>query len=292
MKNLLRGESPRDYVDIERSLLVRPNVILCDIAHLVARHGNKTVPGFFSPNEGRLHSPDEAIISLAQENKVEFSIPFLTPQMTYSAHQNDNDEVHPVTGSSERILLFDWFHKDNCKEPVESLRKCSLVQELKGIINTQALEQENSSRKRDLYFINNMNPATHLFLVRLLVHVRNCKINKANLEKNSRIFSQLNTNKYGQLCQVWDGHQPTDMQPPSQPAKDHSFRKTVDVNVAADEDTSCQIDDQDPSQSAVFRNGVSNRGQQCWLISALQAMETVCPGNERKITVPCRSPIN
>lgn len=39
---------------MERSLKHRPTVTISDIAHLMATHGNKTVPEFFHPNEGRL----------------------------------------------------------------------------------------------------------------------------------------------------------------------------------------------------------------------------------------------
>ena len=47
-KSLLRAESPRDYIDILRSMMFRPNVLYCDMAHLAADHGNRTESEFSS----------------------------------------------------------------------------------------------------------------------------------------------------------------------------------------------------------------------------------------------------
>lgn len=67
IKNLLRGEGARDYVDLERSLKVRPNITVVDMAHVVARNANRTVPGFYSPNEGRLCEAKEDVVNRALE---------------------------------------------------------------------------------------------------------------------------------------------------------------------------------------------------------------------------------
>ena len=44
----LRAESPRDYIDILRSMKFRPNVLYCDMAHIAAYHGNRTGSEFSS----------------------------------------------------------------------------------------------------------------------------------------------------------------------------------------------------------------------------------------------------
>lgn len=62
LKFVLRGESPRDYADILRSLKYPPNINISDIPHRFARHTNNTVPGFFNPNDGRLFPPNESNI--------------------------------------------------------------------------------------------------------------------------------------------------------------------------------------------------------------------------------------
>ncbi|CAG2222369.1 unnamed protein product [Mytilus edulis] len=41
-KSLLRGESPRDFVDLMRSFKHRPNILICDIANRVAASGIKS----------------------------------------------------------------------------------------------------------------------------------------------------------------------------------------------------------------------------------------------------------
>ena len=57
VKFLLRSESPRDYVNILRSMKHVPTVNIADIAHSIAKMGNTMVPGMYSPNEGRWRSP-------------------------------------------------------------------------------------------------------------------------------------------------------------------------------------------------------------------------------------------
>ncbi|VDH92823.1 Hypothetical predicted protein [Mytilus galloprovincialis] len=65
-KHLLRSETSRDYIDLERSLKHRPNVTICDNAHLLATHGNKTVEDFYCPNERRLVIISEENIQAAE----------------------------------------------------------------------------------------------------------------------------------------------------------------------------------------------------------------------------------
>ena len=52
VKFLLRSESPRDYIDMLRSMKHRPNVLLCDMTHMVAVEGNRFHEDFFCPFEG------------------------------------------------------------------------------------------------------------------------------------------------------------------------------------------------------------------------------------------------
>ena len=57
VKFLLRGESPRDYLDVLRSLKHKPNVFINDMAHIVAKHGNIHHGNFFKPHDGRVARP-------------------------------------------------------------------------------------------------------------------------------------------------------------------------------------------------------------------------------------------
>ena len=59
IKFVLRGESPRDYVDMLRSLAFPPSINISDMPHHIATHANHTVPHFFRPNDGRLFPPTE-----------------------------------------------------------------------------------------------------------------------------------------------------------------------------------------------------------------------------------------
>ena len=200
IKNLLRSESPRDYVDMERSLRHRPSITICDIAHLVANMGNKIKSDFFGPNEGRLCEDTSENVENATLGKLQVSIEFLTePDSEFC---DDDPNTNPVTGSKYHLALFDWFHQFNCKKAVETLRKCSLVPEIAGIINTQVVEQVFSEYKKDLYFMNNYSPANHMFLFRLLCHLRNEKKNAIQVKKQSTCFDgNICLNQYGQICQ-------------------------------------------------------------------------------------------
>ncbi|KAL3887374.1 hypothetical protein ACJMK2_027316, partial [Sinanodonta woodiana] len=194
IKSLLRSESPRDYVDLLRSFKHRPNIIIADIAHLIASHGNKTQRNFFYPNEGRLAAPDDNNIALSKTKEPIFEINF-------QHHLRAEDqEINPTSGSSEHYALFDWFHEGNTKNEVESLRNISLLKEFSGIIDSQILEQRFSSLKRDLYFLNQMLPATHMFVFRLLIHLQNQHCNKRVMDKQMKAFGgSCCLNEYGQL---------------------------------------------------------------------------------------------
>lgn len=203
IKCLLRSESPRDYIDMERSLKHRPNVTICDIAHLVAKHGNRTVPNMFCPDEGRLCPPTEENLLLAEDGKVLFSAPFLE-NVAISTDITSNNNFNPITNSAIHLALFDWFHEGNCKNRLENLRKSSLVKQISGLVDTQAVEQLFNSSKRDIYFLNNMLPLHHLFVFRLLYHLRNIKLN-SKLESRMKIeFPKgLDFNRYGQLKEMY-----------------------------------------------------------------------------------------
>ncbi len=82
VKFLLRSESPRDYVDILRSMRHIPTVNIADIANTIANLGNKLVPGLFSPNEGRIAPATDNNIKAAQDGTLIADFPFLTTQST------------------------------------------------------------------------------------------------------------------------------------------------------------------------------------------------------------------
>lgn len=97
--------------------------------------------------------------------------------------QNPEKDAHPFTGSPDHYVLYDRFHEANTKDPQEVLRRINLVPELQGSLNSQVAEQLFSCMRKNNYFLNNMAPSTHIFLMRNIIHHRNNKTNAQLLEK-------------------------------------------------------------------------------------------------------------
>ena len=49
-----RSGSPRDYIDMLRNVKHRPNVLVCDMAHMVAALGKRYEDDFLKPFQGRV----------------------------------------------------------------------------------------------------------------------------------------------------------------------------------------------------------------------------------------------
>jgi hypothetical protein len=119
---------------MERGLKHRPTVSISDVAHLMAKHGNKTTPSFYHPNEGRIAPLTEENIKQAEEKRM-FNIACL--EGNEGEYLTEDSNNIPITGSKSHLSLFDWFHQDNCRKKEEVLRKSSLVSEISGLINTR-----------------------------------------------------------------------------------------------------------------------------------------------------------
>ncbi|XP_076037419.1 uncharacterized protein LOC143022898 isoform X2 [Oratosquilla oratoria] len=196
VKFLLRAESPRDYCDILRSMKHVPTVNIADIADSISKMADKTIQqDFFHPNSGRLLEPTQENIEAVQSKRLEMSMPFLADDRPVICGPDD----HPITGTDERYMLFEWYHETNTKEPVESLRRSSLVKELRGLVNTQTAEQLHRDKAKDVYFQNRMSPSNHIFTFRLLMHLKNEMMNKAVEKRALRHIPNLTTNPMGQL---------------------------------------------------------------------------------------------
>ncbi|XP_029943211.1 uncharacterized protein LOC115385366 [Salarias fasciatus] len=111
---------------------------------------------------------------------------------------------HPLTGSSYHYVLYDRFHEADTKDPQEVLRRINLVPELQGSLNSQVAEQLFASMKKNNYFLNNMAPSTHIFLMRNIVHHRNSNTNQKLLEQQvqrgheSHRLDEVTLNNVGQ----------------------------------------------------------------------------------------------
>ena len=195
----------------------QPNVVIVDMAHMVAAHGNICKPRMFSPFAGRIAATTDANLKAAEEGRLTVSLPWITdsyndPPIQANATSHDHEysgPVHPLTGmctvlymftlttvflfipsitigTSHHYCLFDVLHEGNTKQRQEVLRRTQFVPQLAGFLNTQVEEQLHREVTRDLYFLDNMSPSNHIFLMRLILHVRNERINSHAVEEISK----------------------------------------------------------------------------------------------------------
>ena len=160
---------------------------------------NSTVPGFFSPNLGRLFPATRDNLASAELGVLEKQLPWIhnegVPSLPYLDRPDREvdsefyDRVHPVTQVSDRYSLSDRFHERNSSQKRALLRRVTLVPQLNGIINTEAEEQLHSLIDRFNYSLNTMKPINHLFMMRLRVHLHNSAVNSTFKAKIESTFS-------------------------------------------------------------------------------------------------------
>ena len=104
----MRAEGPRDYVDLLLSMKHQPNVVLIDMAHMVAAHGNLRKPEMFSPFQGPVAAAKEANIEAAKEGRLIVDMPWLIDSSNEHAvdslgagvsDHTYHTPVHPLTGT-------------------------------------------------------------------------------------------------------------------------------------------------------------------------------------------------
>ena len=199
LKFVLRGESPRDYADLLRSLKFPPSISICDIPERLASHVNSSVPGFFSPHDGRLFPLTESNLAAAEQGVLEKRLPWIhnegapsfpfADSLTVNRETEESESVHPTTKVPDRYCLSDRFHETNSSQRRALLRRVTLVPELNGIVNTEAEEQLHNIIGRSNYCLNTMKPVNHLFMMRLKIQLHNTGINCAFREKIESTFS-------------------------------------------------------------------------------------------------------
>ena len=199
LKFVLRGESPRDYADLLRSLKFPPSISICDIPERLASHVNNSVPGFFSPHYGRLFPITESNLAAAEQGVLEKSLPWIhnegapsfpsAESLTVNRETEESELVHPTTKVPDRYCLSDRFHETNSSQRRALLWRVTLVPELNGIVNTEAEEQLHNIIGRSNYCLNTMKPVNHLFMMRLKIQLHNTGINSAFREKIESTFS-------------------------------------------------------------------------------------------------------
>ena len=72
--------------------------------------------------------------------------------------------------------------------------------QLAGFLNTQAEEQLHRAVKRDIYYLDNMSPSNHIFLMRLMLQIRNERSNShAIKETTKRTRMKVSIGELGRL---------------------------------------------------------------------------------------------
>ena len=175
----------------------RPNILVCDMAHMVAGVGNRFEVDFFSPNQGRILEVTAANVELAKSGKLSVLFPFLEDNTPAKCTLSGLDS-HPVTGSNIQLALFDTFHQGNTKSEVESLRRIGCIKELKGILNSQVAEQLHHSFNKNKHVLNQMKPVNHIFMFLSLIDLHNDTKN-INIcsKKNDLTAAALAFNEFG-----------------------------------------------------------------------------------------------
>jgi hypothetical protein len=171
------------------SLKHQPTITVCDIPGFVARHGNRRNNTMFFPNEGRLCAATQENMDLAAEGTLEVSIDALAcldGDAKAAAPQDHTytQNVHPVTGTAAHYALFDRFHEQNSKSRPDLLRRLDFCSQLRGILNTQRVEELFSSVKKSLRSLTQLSPVNHIFLTRLL-----CLL--LNQSKKRKLFASV-----------------------------------------------------------------------------------------------------
>jgi hypothetical protein len=94
---------------------------------------------------------------------------------------SSNHDCHPVTGKNERYSMYDRFHEKNSNNPDDVLIRLAICPQPYANVNSESHEQLHSVLNKDNYFLIMMQPATHVFMKRPLVHLRNQKLNNEEI---------------------------------------------------------------------------------------------------------------
>ena len=213
VKFLLRAESCRDYVDGILSFKHVPNVIIVDLAHMLANHANGTrredtirlgkgdeEGNLFYPYDGRIDDPENpGIVADATNGNLERSFPWMKPTEHLKCGENNDLNCHPVTGSERHFCLFDRFHEKNTNSEIEILRRVTIIPELNCQINTQVEEQLHRKFRESTNFLNMCSPVNHIFLFRSMLGHYNSKRDRKVVDSLPKKFNGVHYDLYGRI---------------------------------------------------------------------------------------------
>ena len=161
----------------------QPTLSICDIPWFVASHGNKRNPGMFSPHAGRFAEYTQEMMGHLRSTKnFSINIPELDiSNLEFNASSLDHSysqRCYPITNTANHYCAFDRFHQSE----KEQLRRLDLVEQLKGDINSQVVEELFTSLDRSIYFLTQCKPVNHIFIIRLVLHL----LNEKKMKKDCR----------------------------------------------------------------------------------------------------------
>ena len=167
LKWLLRQEGPRDHVDMLMNLVAVPNVVITDIANMVAAHARKRGFDVFSPFHGRVAESTEEKIRKAEIGDLQVDWPWFPngnneEPAECGVREGDHQLTrNPTTGCSDHYSLLDPFHEKNSTGPADRLRRVGCVKQLAGRVNLETAEQLSNRRNRDNYFTTSLSRHFH-----------------------------------------------------------------------------------------------------------------------------------
>ena len=125
----------------------------------------------------------------------------LDPQiMTAIQSQEQTSVIACTTGSM----------KKNSNNPDDVLIRLAICPQLYANVNSESHEQLHSVLNKDNYFLNMMQPATHVFMKRLLVNLRNEKLNNQEIKRQQQILQKhglvghISTDSLGRITIIGD----------------------------------------------------------------------------------------
>ena len=164
----MRAESPRDYVDDLLSFAYIPNIVVPDMAHIVAKHSTSNRKddakyygkgdkegNIFNPFNCRVADPEhQDIVQMANGNNHHVSFPWIAKQEQQKNKTCTESNTHPVTGSDVHLCLFDKFHERNTTSKTEVLRRIGNITELNRKFNSEFEKQIHLKFENDKKFLN------------------------------------------------------------------------------------------------------------------------------------------
>ena len=134
-------------------------------------------------------------VAEAESGTLSVSIPELDIEhLAYKELNNDHpyaQKQHPLTRTCSHYVAYDRFHQENTTSRVEILRQLDIVPQCRGI-NSQVVEELFSSLGRSAYFLTQLSPVHHVFIIRLILHLWNKKHNQDKLKTIEKQVSAMN----------------------------------------------------------------------------------------------------